>query len=96
MDPQQFITTLDQQGQIPAMVGEVARSKSLAVALRQIEVKDSEGNVVDLSEFIGSDEDDAAVEQIVEAAAAAGQDAEADSEEVAANGEEAATDGEKA
>jgi trigger factor len=60
MDPNQFIQSLDQGGQIPAMVGEVARSKSLAVALREVEVKDSAGNVVDLTEFIGSDEDDAA------------------------------------
>lgn len=75
MEPQQFISTLDQQGQIPAMVGEVARSKSLAVALRQIEVKDVDGNVVDLSEFIGSDADDAAVEEVVAAAAAASEDA---------------------
>jgi trigger factor len=44
------------------MVGEVARSKALAVALRQVEVVDGEGKAVDLSEFIGSDEDDAAVE----------------------------------
>lgn len=73
MDPQQFISALDQQGQIPMMVGEVARSKSLAVALRQIEVKDAAGTVVDLSEFIGTDEDDAAAEQIVEAAAAAAE-----------------------
>jgi trigger factor len=60
MEPQQFIQTLDQGGQIPAMVGEVARSKALAVALRQIEVKDTEGNAIDLTEFIGSDEDEAA------------------------------------
>lgn len=59
MDPNQFIQSLDQGGQIPAMVGEVARSKSLAVALRQIEVKDSAGNVVDLTEFIGSEDEDA-------------------------------------
>ncbi|SDC64867.1 trigger factor [Sanguibacter gelidistatuariae] len=62
MDPNTFIKTIDENGQIPAMVGEVARSKALAVALRQVEVVDGEGNAVDLSEFIGSDEDDAAVE----------------------------------
>ncbi|GAA4841160.1 trigger factor [Luteimicrobium xylanilyticum] len=59
MDPNEFVQTIDQNGQIPAMVGEVARSKALAVALRRVEVKDSEGDVVDLSEFIGSDEADA-------------------------------------
>lgn len=84
MDPNQFIQSLDQGGQIPAMVGEVARSKSLAVALRQIEVKDSAGNVVDLTEFIGSDEDDAAgeVAEIVEEAAEVAA-AEAVTEELA-------------
>ena len=60
MDPNTFIQTIDQQGQIPAMVAEVARSKALAVALRKVEVKDGAGNIVDLSEFIGSDEEDAA------------------------------------
>lgn len=62
MDPNTFIKTIDENGQIPAMVGEVARSKALAVALRQVEVVDGAGKAVDLSEFIGSDEDDAAVE----------------------------------
>ncbi len=82
MEPQQFIQTLDQGGQIPAMVGEVARSKALAVALRDIEVKDSEGNVVDLTEFIGTAEDDEA-----EAAAAedAAVEADADTDEPAEN-----------
>lgn len=69
MDPNQFIQSLDQGGQIPAMVGEVARSKSLAVALREIEVKDSDGNVVDLTEFIGSDDEDAADEAAGDVAA---------------------------
>ncbi|MBO9553684.1 trigger factor [Cellulomonas sp.] len=62
MDPNTFIQTVDQQGQIPAMVAEVARSKALAVALRQVAVTDSKGEAVDLSEFIGSDEEDAAEE----------------------------------
>ncbi|MFD2841079.1 trigger factor [Populibacterium corticicola] len=73
MDPQQFISALDQQGQIPAMVGEVARSKSLAIALRKVEVKDADGNVVDLTEFIGSDEDDAAQEALNAAMAQASE-----------------------
>lgn len=62
MDPNTFIQTIDQQGQIPAMVAEVARSKALAVALRRIAVTDDKGAAVDLSEYIGSDEDDAALE----------------------------------
>ena len=67
MDPNTFIQTIDQQGQIPTMVAEVARSKALAVALRRVAVTDGSGQAVDLSEFIGSDAEDAA-----EAAEAAG------------------------
>ncbi|HEY0189465.1 MAG TPA: trigger factor [Cellulomonas sp.] len=69
MDPNTFIQTIDQQGQIPSMVAEVARSKALAVALRRASVVDAAGEAVDLSEYIGTDEDDAA-EAAVEAAAA--------------------------
>ncbi|QCB94044.1 trigger factor [Cellulomonas shaoxiangyii] len=76
MDPNTFIRTLDEQGQIPAMVAEVARSKALAVALRRITVTEQSGATVDLSEFIGSDEDDAAVEQ-AETEAGAAEDAQA-------------------
>lgn len=63
MDPNTFITTLDQQGQIPAMVAEVARSKALAVSLRKVAVVDGTGAAVDLSEFIGTDQEDAELEQ---------------------------------
>ncbi len=72
MDPSQFITAADQNGQIPAFVGELARNKSIAVALRRVTVTDTAGNVVDLSEYLGEDteaEAQAAVE-MEEAAAA--------------------------
>ena len=56
MDPNQFIQAAAQTGQLPAFSGEIARNKALAVALRDIEVKDEAGNVLDLSEYIGSEE----------------------------------------
>ena len=80
MDPNQFIQSLDQGGQIPAMVGEVARSKALAVALRDIEVKDTDGNVVDLTEFIGDEESDAAEADATETVATETEDAETSDE----------------
>lgn len=58
MDPNTFIKTVDEQGQVPAMVAEVGRSKAVAVALRQVNVVDSSGSAVDLSEYIGSDDDE--------------------------------------
>ncbi len=81
MDPNTFIQTLDQQGQIPSMVAEVARSKALALALRKVKVVDPKGEPVDLSEYIGSDADDEAARAAAEAetvAAAAPAPAEAD------------------
>lgn len=59
MDPNTFIKTVDEQGQIPAMIAEVGRSKAVAVALRRVAVVDGAGAAVDLTEYIGSDEDDA-------------------------------------
>ncbi|MWB97349.1 trigger factor [Agromyces seonyuensis] len=61
MQPGEFIQALSEQGQIPAMVGEVARNKALAVALGKAVVKDASGNPVDLGEFvaIADDEDEA-------------------------------------
>ncbi|WP_225754039.1 trigger factor [Actinotalea sp. Marseille-Q4924] len=60
MDPNTFIKTVDEQGQIPTMIAEVGRSKAVAVALRRVAVVDASGRPVDLSEYIGTDEDDAA------------------------------------
>ncbi len=51
MEPGEFIKVLDQNGQIPGMVGEVARSKALSVALSKAKVVDTKGKPVDLSAF---------------------------------------------
>jgi trigger factor len=48
MDPNEFAKAVDEAGQVPAMVQEVARSKALVAALRQITVRDASGNDVDL------------------------------------------------
>ncbi|WP_166806154.1 trigger factor [Cryobacterium cheniae] len=63
MDPSEFVQALSGNGQIPSMVAEVARNKALAIALGKAEVVDSNGNAVDLSEFVAiadeaSDEDE--------------------------------------
>jgi trigger factor len=52
MDPNQFAQIMDQSGQVPMMVGEVRRRKALAAVLGKAEVTDSEGNAIDLSEFV--------------------------------------------
>ncbi len=59
-DPGTFIQQVQQAGQIPAIVADVARSKATAYALRRATVKDTAGNVVDLSAVIGTLEDEEA------------------------------------
>jgi trigger factor len=77
MDPNQFAQIIDQSGQVPMMVSEVRRRKALAVVLGQAEVTDTEGNTVDLSDFVrpGGEEEAPAAEP-VEAEAADAVEAE--------------------
>jgi trigger factor len=70
MDPNQFAQIMDQSGQVPMMVGEVRRRKALAAVLGKAEVTDSEGNAVDLSEFVRPLEDEEAAQAESEAEAA--------------------------
>ncbi|MGN6754446.1 MAG: trigger factor [Intrasporangium sp.] len=58
MDPNAFAQSIDQEGQIPAMVSEVARRKALATVLEKVAVKDTAGNAVDLNAAVPGTEDD--------------------------------------
>ncbi len=51
MEPGEFIKVLDENGQIPGMVAEVARGKALATVLAKAKVTDTDGKAVDLSAF---------------------------------------------
>ena len=73
MNPNQFAQMLDQQGQVPALMGDVARRKGLAEVLAGAIVKDPEGNVIDMTAF--TTPGGAAAEAAAEAEAA---DADAD------------------
>jgi trigger factor len=69
---------LDQQGQVPALMGDVARRKGLAEVLAGAIVKDAEGNVLDMTAFTTP--------------GGAAAEAAAEAEEAAAEAEEAAAD----
>ncbi|MGF6824501.1 trigger factor [Microbacterium sp. ZKA21] len=58
MAPQEFVEALQSSNQIPALVGEVARNKALAIALGKVSVVDTNGKAVDLSDFIAVDDED--------------------------------------
>src|SRR5690606_26582302 len=60
MDPNEFIQSAAANNQMPLYMAELARNKSLAVALRDVTVVDEAGNAVDLTEFIGDEDEDAA------------------------------------
>jgi len=80
MDPNAFAQQIDKDGQIPAMVSEVARRKALATVLEKVSVKDTAGNTVDLNEAVpGSegDEDEAPVAESSDATEVAEEKADA-------------------
>ncbi|MFJ5612211.1 trigger factor [Streptomyces sp. NPDC093221] len=68
MSPDQFAQAVVEGGQVPMLVGEVARGKALAVVVESVKVTDTNGEVVDLEDE--EDEDGETVEAVeaVEAA----------------------------
>jgi trigger factor len=73
MEPGEFIQVLQQNGQLPAMIGEVARSKTLALILSRAKVVDTKGKDVDVSAFTAAalrDDDSGDANEFVQAAAA--------------------------
>ncbi|WP_066950407.1 trigger factor [Streptomyces lushanensis] len=64
MSPDEFAKAVVEGGQVPMLVGEVARGKALAVVVEAAKVTDTNGVLVDLSD---EDEDDEAAAETVEA-----------------------------
>ncbi|MDT3397211.1 trigger factor [Streptomyces sp. B1866] len=73
MSPDQFAQAVVEGGQVPVLVGEVARGKALATVVEAARVLDDKGEVVDLNE----DEDEAAEDGEAEASAEGESGAEA-------------------
>nr|WSY54943.1 trigger factor [Streptomyces sp. NBC_00886] len=74
MSPDQFAQAVVEGGQVPLLVGEVARGKALAVVVEAATVKDTNGEVVDLDD---EDETEAATETVEAVEGAAEEPAEA-------------------
>jgi trigger factor len=53
IEPQQLLAYLQQNNQLPAMFADVRRGLTIAAAVEAATVTDSDGNVVDTSEFFG-------------------------------------------
>lgn len=82
MAPNEFVEVIQQNNQLPVLVGEVARNKALAVALGRVNVVDTNGAPVDLAGFIAVEDEPAAEADVVEEAEEIA-DAAADAEEAA-------------
>jgi trigger factor len=63
IQPQELLGYLQQQNQLPAMFADVRRGKTIAAAVEAATVSDTDGNVIETSEFFGTrdlqDADDA-------------------------------------
>ena len=67
MNPNDFAQALDQSGQVGAVAGEVGRRKALAAVLAEAVVKDTNGEVIDMTAFTtGSEEAEEAEEEASE------------------------------
>ncbi|WP_340379216.1 trigger factor [Streptomyces sp. SS7] len=75
MSPDQFAQAVVEGGQVPLLVGEVARGKALATVVESATVKDTNGEIIDLD-----DEDEDEAEAATETAEAAEGAAEAEGE----------------
>ncbi|WP_157984072.1 trigger factor [Nesterenkonia muleiensis] len=82
MEPNQFAQMLDQAGQVPMIMGEVRRRKALAKVLELAKVTDTDGNEVDLTEFVTpadeQENDDAPDESSADTSDAADETTEAE------------------
>ncbi|MEU9371706.1 trigger factor [Streptomyces avermitilis] len=72
MSPDQFAQAVVEGGQVPMLVGEVARGKALAVVVEAATVKDTNGEIVDLDD----EDEDESTPETTEAAEAAEESTE--------------------
>ncbi|KUO13891.1 trigger factor [Streptomyces sp. DSM 15324] len=77
MSPDQFAQAVVEGGQVPLLVGEVARGKALATVVESATVKDTNGEIIDLDD---EDEVEAATETVEAAEGAAETEAEPEAE----------------
>jgi trigger factor len=87
LEPQQLLQYLQQNNQLPAMFADVRRGLTVAAVVHGATVTDSDGNVVDTTEFFGPSGD-----QAEQAAAADSGEADTDSDEEASGETDEASD----
>jgi trigger factor len=89
MEPQQLLAALQENNQLAALFADVRRGLAVAQVVEDATVSDSNGEVVDTSEFFGREGAEAATPEADEAAPAA-DEASAEASEDASEDEETA------
>nr|WP_269453648.1 trigger factor [Pseudoclavibacter sp. 13-3] len=75
IEPNEFFKIISEQGQLPALFGEISRSKAISTLLGKVKVVDTDGNAVDLSEYLPKDAEAEIAETPEPATAEAAEDA---------------------
>ncbi|MHC3454582.1 trigger factor [Streptomyces prasinus] len=90
MSPDQFAQAVVEGGQVPLLVGEVARGKALASVVEKATVKDTNGEIIDLED---EEEDETAEAPVADAADETPAEDKADKAEAKADKAEEKTEG---
>ncbi len=64
VSPDEYVQRAQQSGQLGAIFADVRRGKALATVVRKVEIKDADGNVLDLDEMFGGAEDEGTPEVV--------------------------------
>jgi len=76
IQPQELLSYLQQQNQLPAMFADVRRGKTIAAAVEAATVSDTDGNVIDTSEFFSTQRPEGVEDEATEEAEEPSDDAE--------------------
>jgi len=88
LEPQQLLQYLQENNQLPAMFADVRRGLTVAAVVHGATVTDTDGNVIDTTEFFGPQDEQAAAEDSDEAGSdsdEAGSESDEASDEVSAD-----------
>jgi trigger factor len=92
LEPQQLLNYLQENNQLPAVFADVRRGLTIAAVVHGATVTDTEGNVIDTTEFFGPSGGQPAAEAEEEAEAEAEEEAEEEAEPSSESTEEASAD----
>ena len=91
LEPQQLLQYLQENNQLPVMFADVRRGLAVAAVVHGATVTDTDGNVIDTTEFFGPSGEQAAAEGSDEAASES-EEAASESDEATSESDEVSAD----